>query len=411
MAGQQGGGQEPGKDNSYFVLWVIFLVVLIGAGVWFLASYQLKVFFIYLRIYELTGIQFIVSLLPINFIPPEWFNIEELISRTTSDLAVAKSLTPGNITPDVALYLSDRVGRYLMYPFSFLLATMGIVYYLTHVHSRLKHRYNMNTLRENEKGNWPQIKIISTVNLLEEDLDSGPWAMAMTPMQFAKKNNLIKVTFAEVKDSGFAKIKAPEFKVVLNRLRTERAFAAQLGRVWRGVEAMAPYRRAIFAIFAARGSRNTKTAQDMVYQLASSAAEGALDCTGADDLWKKYINTSNVKKICEAHAYEFTVFISMLMFAREDGVLASSDFLWIKPLDRRLWYVINNVGRQTPGAEVGGIFAHWNTESALKKPLSVPMVIDAVNALELALSEIVYIPDDAEREKILKEAETISEGQ
>lgn len=90
------------------------------------------------------------------------------------------------------------------------------------------------------------------------------------------------------------------------------------------------------------------------------------------------------------------------MFAREDGVLPSCDFLWVKPLDRRLWYVINNVGRQTPAVEVGGIFSHWNTETALKRPLSVPLVIDAVNALEVALSEILYIPSDAERAAILK---------
>src|SRR5205807_151959 len=134
------------------------------------------------------------------------------------------------------------------------------------------------------------------------------------------------------------------------------AFSVQLGRVWHGFEEMAPHRRAIIAIFSARGSRDTKAALAMVNQLADSGAEGKLNCAGADDLWKKHAKNKRVQEICEYHAYEFTVFISMLQFAREDGVVASSDFLWVKPVDRRLWYVINNVGRQTPCVEVGGIF-------------------------------------------------------
>lgn len=407
----QGGGQEPGKDNTYFILWVIFLVCFVAGGIWLLASYQLKIAFIYIRLAELYVIQFIISFFPTTIIPPEWYNVQDLITQATNDLGIVQQLTPENINPDVVAYISERVGNYIYYPFSAVLLFIGIFYYSTHVHSKLKHRYNMKTLLESQKKIWPAIKIISNVDLLAEDLDSGPWAMGMTPMQFAKQNKLLSVGYAEKVGTGFSKTPQAEYKAILDRARAERAFAAQLGRAWRGVEAMPPYRRAIFAVFVARGGRDTKGSQNMVSQLASSAADGKLDCTGVDEMWKKHYKAKAVQDICTTHAYEFTVFISMLLYGREDGVLPSSHFLWLKPLDRRLFYVINNVGRQTPLAEVGGIFAHWNTETALKRALSVPTVIDAVNALDLAMSEIIYVPDEKEKEEIKKRTEEEAQQQ
>jgi len=85
---------------------------------------------------------------------------------------------------------------------------------------------------------------------------------------------------------------------------------------------------------------------------------------------------------------------SMLEEARADGVVASSDFLWLKPMDRKLWYTLNCVGRQTPFAEVAGIFAHWLAEKEVNRKLFVPTVEKATNALELALKDVVYHPDE-----------------
>lgn len=398
----QGGGQEPGKDNTYFILWLLFLIGLVCAVLWWTLHEQLKTLFIFVRIVELETVSFVVSWIPYEVIPSDWWDVAAFQAKVDYDRQFAENLSVQNLTLNQAHYISDRAGKYLFYPLSALMGSIGLFYFFTNINMRLKHKFNMRSLLEKEKKVWPQVKIASTLDILQEDLEVGPWAMAQTPMQYAKHNKLITVEFAEKKDSGFSKMKSADFKVTLDRMRAGGAFAAQLGRLWRGVDTMAPYRRAIFAIFAARGCRDTKVAQKFVHQLATSAAEGKLDCSGGDALWKKYIDDSGIKKIITAHAYEFTVFISLLMFAREDGVLPSSDFLWVKPIDRRLWYVINNVGRQTPAVEVGGIFAHWNTEAALKRPLSVPLVVDAVHALELALSEILYIPDDKEREEIIK---------
>jgi len=90
---------------------------------------------------------------------------------------------------------------------------------------------------------------------------------------------------------------------------------------------------------------------------------------------------------------------SFLMIAREDGVVASSEFLWLKVVDRRLWDMLNSVGRQTPFAEVGGPFAHWKAEHALKRKALVPMVDEAIRALEIAVREVKLSPKELQELK------------
>lgn len=84
----------------------------------------------------------------------------------------------------------------------------------------------------------------------------------------------------------------------------------------------------------------------------------------------------------------------MLEAARTDGVLATAEFIWLKAVDRRLWYMLNSVGRKTAFPEVAGPFAHWKIEKRLRRPLKVPMVDTAVDAMEEAISEIIYKPDE-----------------
>lgn len=410
--GGGGGGGEGADKNAYYILWVIALVGAVAAIIWYFFKEQLKLFFLWVRTGELFLIDSILSIIPDN-IPYVGDAIQTAQIDIASTYQAMKTITPAMLTADIADTLSTAVGVYLRYPIVALLVLFTIITFRGNVQARFKRKFNMRTLAATEQINYPQISVVTKLDLLEQDLDSGPWAMALTPMQFCKRNKLISVGLSEKASSGtsIGKSAGPEYKVTLDKVRTQRAFSVQLGRTWQGIEAMAPHRRAIFGILVARGSRDTKAATAMVGQLAASAAEGRINFEGADELWKKQMKNRRVQDMMENHAYEFTIFISALLFAREDGVLASSDFLWVKPLDRRLWYVINNVGRQTIGAEVGAVFCHWYYEMSLKRALFVPKVDAAVDAVELALSEILYIPDDKEKDEIHKRhQENLSAG-
>ncbi len=86
---------------------------------------------------------------------------------------------------------------------------------------------------------------------------------------------------------------------------------------------------------------------------------------------------------------------SLLEGARDDGVVPSAEFLWLKTIDRRLWYMLNSVGRQTPYPEVGGPFAHWRAEKAMGRRSLVPMIDEAIKALEIAIKEMKLSPQNA----------------
>ena len=81
----------------------------------------------------------------------------------------------------------------------------------------------------------------------------------------------------------------------------------------------------------------------------------------------------------------------MLEVARVDGVLATAEFLWLKPVDRRFWYMMNSVGRQVSVVEVSGPFAHWLAEKKVGRALKTPMVKEAVVALEEAMEGILVV--------------------
>lgn len=400
--GGGGGGGEADK-NTYYILWVIALIGAIAALIWYFFKEQLKAFFILVRTGELFLIDAVLSIIPSD-LPYIGNAIQTAQVDVASNYQAIQTITPAILSAEMADTLSTAAGEYLRYPIIILLVLFVIITFRGNVQARFKRKFNMRTLAATEQINYPQISVATKLDILEQDLDSGPWAMALTPMQFCKRNKLVVVDLADVPSGGvaFGKSAGAEFKVTLDKVRAQRAFSVQLGRTWNGVEAMAPHRRAVFGILVARGARDTKSAYAMVGQLASSAAEGKLNFEGADELWKKQMKNRRVQDMIARHAYEFTMFVSALLYAREDGVLASSDFLWIKPLDRRLWYVINNVGRQTIGAEVGAVFCHWYYEMSLKRALNVPKVDGAVDALELALSEILYIPDDKEKDEIYK---------
>ena len=55
--------------------------------------------------------------------------------------------------------------------------------------------------------------------------------------------------------------------------------------------------------------------------------------------------------------------------------------------------MLSSIGRQTPFSEVSGPYAHWLVEKRLRRPLKVPIVDEAVEALIDAIADIKYNPD------------------
>lgn len=377
MAGQQGSGGGQEGENAYGPLWMLGGIFVVCFLIWHFFSVQLKWFYIGLKKYEVIMISFFVD---------------------NENMRIAKKglnmVTPDSLTWEYSSVISTFIGGYMIYPISFILLVLGIIMFRNSAGMRYTKSYNMDMLVHQEKENWPQIAPIADMNLIAEDNNKGPWAMSMNPMQFAKHYKLLKVELvpdrkASWRSEGIA-------KATLIRESATQVLASQLGPLWSGVENLPPHTKALYATFLARTEHDTEACRGYLSKLSRSAAKGTIDYSDTDELIKKF-GKCKAAQVCQAkHAYVLTVMASMLVLARTDGVLASADFLWIKPLDRRLWYTLNCVGRQVAAPEVGGVFSHWIAEKQMGRALTVPMVDEGVIALEKAVANMVYIAEENE---------------
>ena len=118
-----------------------------------------------------------------------------------------------------------------------------------------------------------------------------------------------------------------------------------------------------------------------------------------DDALKAHANHPLVQRAISQHAWVYTVLCTMLQISRTDGVFASPLWVWLKPVDRRLFLSLNCVGRYAQFAEVGGVFAQWIAEKKFGAPIGFPDVKSAVLGLDKALRNFC---DDDSMERIFK---------
>lgn len=372
------GAQGGNSDNSLDFLWGISACVVVTLIVWFYGGPYFIPFIYKIKSYEIMAISFLIehwnalagktSVLPV-ISANDLFKLQLNIQRQTVSMnyrAVGDALA--------------QVGSYTRFLFCPIMLVLAVWIYYKNVTLKMRNVFNMNSMKALEQNNWPQIAPVVKLNLVKEDIHKGPWAMSMTPMQFSKHHKLLE----EHRDE------TGRVTVTLLKPEAQQVFVLQLGGLLSSIEALPLYMKALLAIFAACANQDRDSAFKLLQQIDVSFSSGNINFDGAMEMLQKHFNSKVVQKVLQKHAYIFTVMASMLELARTDGVLATSEFLWLKVVNRRLWYVLNGVGRQTPFPEAAGIFAHWMAERKWGGALRTPMVEEAVKALEIALSEIIY---------------------
>jgi intracellular multiplication protein IcmP len=371
MAAQQ--GQQSSSDNGMAPVWIVVILFLVTYVIWREAHQYIVRFFFAINIVEAKLVHYFVGgmileddLLFMQTVNPEVVDWNELFTRTTS------------------------VGEYIKYPITVILSLLAIWLYQSDITLKFRRAHSMKSLSLQEQQNWNAIMPVVKQDLIAIDINTGPWAMALTPMEFARKYDLLK------KDDALLDKAMPgmEMTAGIRRGDAKRVFTLQLGPYWDGFEHCPPYARALIAVFIARMNRDRPGATSILSALDRGASIGKMDFGVATATLKKHQNAENVQVILAKHAYLLTVMASLIQAARDDGVVPSSEFLWLKTIDRRMWYMLNCVGRQTPYAEVSGPFAHWKSEKVMGRKLLVPMIDEAIRALEIAVKEVKLSPKE-----------------
>lgn len=369
--GQQQGGAGGNTDNAMAPLWIMALLIAVTVGLWYY-KHDLIVSFVF----KVNEIQARAVL---------YFIDSQELQRV---LFILQTVNPAQVEWDDLVSTTEFVGRYTRYPVMALLLVFAAFLYWRDIPLKFRKTYSMKSLSTQEQVNWSSIMPVIKEDLVKTDIDTGPWAMALLPMEFAKKYNLLR------KDDVVIDKMMPgmEMTAGLRRGEAKRIFTLQLGPYWEGFDKCQPHIWALAAVFLARINRDRNGAKLIIDTLNKTFAEGKINCSVAKPFLRKYENCAIAQEVYQAHAYVLTVLASLLVEARKDGVVASADFLWLKVVDRRLWYMLNCVGRQTPYSEIGGPFAHWLAEKAMKRKSRVPMIDEAIKGLEVAIKGVKLTP-------------------
>ncbi len=371
---QQQQGEQTGSGSGADFFWAVAVIAVLCIILWVARAKYLP----YVASFKMFELDLVSKFTPVS-------------DATRASVSFLQN-NPDKVSLTQLNSILTVVNNYFKYPQAMLLFLMAIFLYLNSVGSKFKTTYTMAKLLEDEKNVWPQIIPQSKESIIDIDINKGPWASSLTPMLFAQRHNIIQ---AEKKNVKSVLENQNQLIATINETKTQQVFAEQLGPLWQGPDRMTMQHKALFAVFAARINGDRDAAQNILDKInLSLRTEEKPVFESFRETFDKYKQSKKVQKIYKKHAYVSTVMSSMLEEARNDGVLACADFLWLKLYDRQLWYTLSNVGRKACFPETAGVFGHWNVEKRIGRPLISPMVEDAVRALKEAMQEIIYDPEN-----------------
>lgn len=384
-----GGGGQQQTDQTANFFWLLVILCGVAMLLWIEEEKYIVAPVFFIRDVEIDFIRWLTVLwMPVAqffHLPPPH------LDRLQAIQTYIQQADPSKVGWHNFASINAEFGRWVRYPVMAIFFVLALFAYFRQG-VQFHHIYSMKSLRTIGQEVWPQITPISSVDLVKEDLDTGPWSMAMPPLLFCRKHNLLMA-----KTAGLKKI------WTLKQKPAYRLFVLQLGPLWKGLDALPIHAKALAYIFLARAAGQRADSNVMLKQISASAvATGQLDFSGVSLKLKAFYRHRIIQWLEKRHAYTTTLLATLLEIARSDGVLASAEFLWLKPVDRRLWFVLNSIGRRTAVVEVAGVYAHWVAEKKVGFALKTPMVKGAVDALDEALHTMLVV-EEAESWRDVKE--------
>ena len=277
----------------------------------------------------------------------------------------------------------SRITRWIAFPvLGGILGVYGWKVVNKNPASKFKRQFNMNTLAASETREWPWMLPFLNLDLVNASISEGPYAMAMTEVEFVLHYRLLESTET----------------MTLNEDAAHTLFSSQLGRLWEGFKRLRKHERALIGAFlpqiCGEGKEARKETVEALEQLTRSFAAGDLDTSRSEAMLQKYQNHPKVKVITERHAYVSTVMCALLARARLRGKIPPAMMGWLMTYDRPLLYVIQNLGRKTPFSEGAGVYAHYEAEKVAGHRFAYPCVEAAVDGLQHELKKVKLAAED-----------------
>lgn len=226
------------------------------------------------------------------------------------------------------------------------------------------------------------------------------WTVASTGANFspeAKNDNMLpsKTPPEWMRDNGVGL--NPDG--TLNEDGAEEAFARQLGKPWTGFHDAPHYAQAIL-LMAHRTLKEGSHADGIIRLRGEFAmAYNAKNIKKVKEIIKREVEADKdrpklINRICSSHAYLNTAVLAFMAwcgpFGEWDGGEGSINcpamWLWLKDVDRTMWYVLQQHGRRMFFIEGAGAVSHYYVEHLLQSPENEPHMDGALDGLEAYLN-------------------------
>ena len=326
---------------------------------------------------------------------------------------------PATLTRENITAILRYSGEWIRWPYALVLLLLGGLAVLYGRTADLTRRFSMDSLLKNNAEQFPCLRPVvdrGKYLLSPESRDSGPWRIARTPVQFCLENGLLvdkenkpvsagKALKNGMSDENLEAYGAMEF----SKENATKVLPEQLGNKFDCLLLLSECRFILAAAFMAYAEGDKKSCMDILDAVSCSYSEENGICSvnlleqedfleKAESLIMKHRTVLKAPLLLRHAAFELPWFMALLTRARQKGVLACSQFLWLRPLDRPLWYALNQCGGNTAWAEGLAAWAHYAAEEKAGTSLNKPHIAKAVHSLREALAEQGWLIDNTPHE-------------
>lgn len=418
-------GHPLSKDNPDPIgnmLAIPVLILIVVFGIWYMAGPKVVAFF------------FRISPTPFEF-----FSSLPIFTEATKaaymDLALEmRSRTPAGYGWSALVEILGYWGRALNWILVPALLYFAARNWRLPVNYYYRRNLTLEQLARQSSERFPWTKIVIGKNLHKGDQYTGAWKTAYDFFDFAVINGLLDsmvggtptpippMAESKVRHLTLDKKRAllPNYKYVrLNIERTDALLCNQLGKPWLGVDSLEPHVRALAAAFMAMaaGGTHRNTGRKLLEQLARSVElpdipgnEPRLDMRGVNEIIAQHENTERIRAIISKHAFVKTVLIALLVAARaRAGKVPPSEFLWLRPVNRPLWYALHPIGGRKPWTEGMAAWAHYEAEMELGRSIATPVVSGMTDSFDAELHRERWVFCQAEHENESKTSAVLAE--
>lgn len=304
-----------------------------------------------------------------------------------------------------------------------------------HVVNRFVRNFNLQMLAKRNAQYYAAIPPILNEDLINTPIHQGPWAMARAPMDYCLEHGLIYALqrrhqsasrlsallgtggdedgngdkrryikgWTEKKMDWALESKRgalpPASQMRLDRESCDQKLVEQLGTLWSGSGNLDQFEQCVLAIIYVGIGESLNKARALALEKAQSFRRKdrkgrhrpKIDMSGIPEILAKYDNHPVIKKVTRQHAYKTTVFCGLLEAMWKKGIFTTSEILWLRPVNRTLFYSLNQLGGDRPFIEASGPWAHYIVEKTVGQAVKAPCIEAGSDAIEAMLFEEEWI--------------------